>query len=79
MRQEARLTQEALAFRAGLHRTYISMLERGKKSPTVEVLSRLAGAMGTVPSAILRRAEEAGRQGSDSAKSVARAPRERNR
>jgi transcriptional regulator with XRE-family HTH domain len=58
-REKRGLTQEALAFRAGLHRTYISMLERGQKSPTVDVLARLALAMETRVSDILRQAEKA--------------------
>jgi transcriptional regulator with XRE-family HTH domain len=39
------LSQEELAFEAGLHRTYISLLERGVKSPTLNVLFRLADAL----------------------------------
>ena len=59
LRRKRCLTQEALAVQAGLHRTYISMLERGEKSPTVDVLARLALAMDTTGSEILRRAEKA--------------------
>ena len=32
------LTQEQLSFRAKLHRTYIGDLERGRKSPTLDVI-----------------------------------------
>ncbi|MYE26921.1 MAG: helix-turn-helix transcriptional regulator [Chloroflexi bacterium] len=39
------LSQESLAFRAGLHRTYISDLERGLKGPTLRVVMRLAYAL----------------------------------
>ena len=46
LRQQAGLSQEALADKAGLHRTYISQLERGLKSPTVDVLDALARALG---------------------------------
>jgi len=35
------LTQEELSFQSGLHRTYISLLERGKKSPTLETLFKI--------------------------------------
>src|SRR5580692_5928265 len=40
-RQKAGLTQEELSFRAEIERTYISMLEHDKKSPTLDVLFRL--------------------------------------
>ncbi|MFI5381827.1 MAG: helix-turn-helix domain-containing protein, partial [Tepidisphaerales bacterium] len=45
-REAAGLSQEQLAFQAGVHRTYVSMLERDKKSPTLTVLFRLCKALG---------------------------------
>lgn len=59
-RRRADLSQEALAFRCKLHPTYISQLERGKKSPTVRVLGRIAAALGTTGSALLLEAESRG-------------------
>lgn len=41
VRKAANLTQEELAFRTGLDRTYISLLERGLKSPTLTTFFRL--------------------------------------
>ena len=38
--------QEELAERANLHWTYLSDLERGRQSPTVDVVNRLARALG---------------------------------
>ena len=38
-------SQEALAHRAGVHRTYIGRLERGESGVTVESLAALLGAM----------------------------------
>jgi transcriptional regulator with XRE-family HTH domain len=35
------LSQEELAYRSGLHRTYISILERGLKSPSLSTIFRL--------------------------------------
>ena len=40
-RLKAGLSQEKLAFSAGIDRTYVSLLENGHKSPTVDVLIRI--------------------------------------
>ncbi len=40
------LTQEQLAERAGLHWTYISDVERGKRGPSLDVVGRLASGLG---------------------------------
>lgn len=39
------ISQEELAYRAGLHRTYISDVERGARNPSIESIERLAGAL----------------------------------
>lgn len=44
-RTQLGISQESLAFRAGLHRTYISDIERGLKRPTLRVVLRLAYAL----------------------------------
>jgi transcriptional regulator with XRE-family HTH domain len=44
-RQAAKLTQEQLAFAAGVSRQYVSLLELNEKSPTVDVLIRVCRAM----------------------------------
>jgi transcriptional regulator with XRE-family HTH domain len=59
-REAAGLTQEGLAERAGVHRTYVSMLERGQKSPTLDVLFRIAGALEVRASVLISRVEEGG-------------------
>lgn len=51
-------SQEHLAEVANLHRTYISQLERGLKSPSVRVLHQIATALGVTMSALLEAVEE---------------------
>lgn len=43
------LSQEELAFRAGMKRSYLSDLERGMRNPTVRALGRLAKALQVLP------------------------------
>jgi len=45
IREAAGWSQEELADRAQLHRTYVSGVERGVRNPTVTVLDRLAKAL----------------------------------
>lgn len=52
------LSQEALGDEAGLHRTYVSSLERGLRNPTVTVLVRIAAAMDLTVSELLEGLEE---------------------
>lgn len=46
IRQEQSLTQEELAHKAGLNRTYIGDIERGEKNLTLESMDKLATALG---------------------------------
>jgi transcriptional regulator with XRE-family HTH domain len=57
-REAAGLTQEDLADRADLHRTYISLLERDQRSPTLDVVFALAKAMGTSASDLVAKTEK---------------------
>lgn len=52
-RWELKLSQEELAKRSGLHRTYVSDVERGSRSMSVLTLCRLAGALDIPPSKLL--------------------------
>jgi transcriptional regulator with XRE-family HTH domain len=61
-REAAELTQEELSFRAGVHRTYVSMLERDKKSPTLDTLFRICDALGVKASQIVARVEKGRRR-----------------
>lgn len=56
-RLAARLSQEQLADRARLHRTYISLLERGLRNPSVDTLRQIAGALGVASAELLTDAE----------------------
>lgn len=56
-REALRKSQETLAFEAGIHRTYVSLIERGQKSPTLAVIVRLARALNVQPSELIRRVE----------------------
>jgi DNA-binding XRE family transcriptional regulator len=58
-RHDADLTQEELAARAKMDRTYLSDLENDKFSPTVDMLERLCTALGVRASVLLARVEEA--------------------
>ena len=64
-REKAELTQEQLAIDAGVDRTYISMLENDKKSPTVDMLFRICDAMGVAASLIISRVESGGSESSE--------------
>src|ERR1700753_1287521 len=53
IRKQKGYSQEALAFRAEVHRTEVSLLERGKRDPGVNMTLRLAGALGATPGELL--------------------------
>lgn len=44
-RTELKLSQEELAHQAGLHRTYIGMIERGEKNITLENIDKISTAL----------------------------------
>jgi transcriptional regulator with XRE-family HTH domain len=48
------LTQEELAFRAGMSVPYLSDIERGKSAPSLSMLADLALALETHPSELLK-------------------------
>ncbi len=56
-RRAAGLSQEALAAEAGLHRTYISLLERGLHSASLAAIEALAGVLGVAPHTLIEEAE----------------------
>jgi transcriptional regulator with XRE-family HTH domain len=54
LREAKGLSQEAFAFEAGIHRTYVSDIERGARNPTITVVENLAVALGVTASELLR-------------------------
>ena len=54
-RQERVWSQEELADRAGVHRTYISQVERAVTNPTATAIAKIAAALGVEPSELLRK------------------------
>ena len=61
LRQARKLTQEELAFRSGLDRTYISLLERGRRVPTIDTLFKLSRSLEVKPEDFIAQVES-GRQ-----------------
>ena len=57
-RKKLGISQEELADRAGLHRTYISLLERNKKSPTIDVFLRICKALEVSASLVIKKLEK---------------------
>lgn len=57
VRKEKGLSQEQLGFESGYHRTYISQLERGVKSPSLKTIFRISEALKIKPSKLLQRIE----------------------
>jgi transcriptional regulator with XRE-family HTH domain len=51
-RQDAGISQEELAERCEIHRTEVSLLERGGREPRLGTMVKLATALGTTPEAL---------------------------
>ena len=54
LRNNAGISQEELAFRAGLHRTYLGGVERGERNPSLESILKIAGALEVSPGQLFR-------------------------
>lgn len=55
LRHIAGMTQEQLAFSAGIDLTYVGGIERGRRNPSVLVLARIAEALSAEPATLLQR------------------------
>lgn len=53
LRRAARISQDALASRCDLHRTYVGGIERGERNVSFGNLVKIAGALGVRPSELL--------------------------
>lgn len=54
LRLEKKLSQEAFADVVGIHRTYVSDLERAARNPTIKLVDAVAMALGVSASELLR-------------------------
>lgn len=53
LRDEKGWSQEAFAHEAGIHRTYVSDIERGARNPTITVVEKLAKPLGVSSGSLL--------------------------
>jgi len=53
LRGKKKLSQKALADKVGISVSYVSMLERGQRSPPLETIEKMAKALGVTPAALL--------------------------
>lgn len=58
VRLAADLSQEQVAIKAKITREYVSIVERGKRSPTVDVLLRICKGIGVSAADVIRRVEK---------------------
>jgi transcriptional regulator with XRE-family HTH domain len=77
-RAEVGLSQEALAHDAGIDRTYISSIERCRYAPSIDVLDRLAAALGVEASDLITRDPGERRSAKPPATQALRLPRQRS-
>ena len=54
LRVDKKLSQEEIAHRAGVHRTYLGGIERGERNPSLRNIAALAKALGVSLSELFR-------------------------
>ena len=60
MRTERGHSQEAFAYHAGIHRTYMTHIERGSKLPSILVIAKVARGLGVEVSTLFEELERRG-------------------
>jgi transcriptional regulator with XRE-family HTH domain len=60
-RARLKVSQEELGYRSGLHRTFVSQIERGLKSPSLRTLFAIARALDTEAETLVREAKRLAR------------------
>jgi transcriptional regulator with XRE-family HTH domain len=55
LRKQKGLSQEELAFQAGINRNYVGQIEREEKSPTVDLIEKLSTPLGIEPDRLFKR------------------------
>ena len=58
LRKQKGLSQEALAHQAGIDRNYFGQIEREEKSPTIDMIEKLATALAIDPIAFMTRPQK---------------------
>lgn len=58
IRIEKGFSQEELSLRAGLDRSYISMVERGKRNPTLIVIFKICEVLNIEPKSLVEKIQE---------------------
>ena len=58
LRASKGLTQERLAFDSDLDRTFVSLLERGKRQPSLATIFQLSVPLGTSPADVVQRVQD---------------------
>ena len=67
LRERAEISQEELAFRAGLDRTYVSGIERGRRNPSLKSMQRVAAELSVSLDQVFALARNLAEQGAASA------------
>ena len=63
LRHEKGLSQEGLAYEAGVNRTYLSKLEKGASYAGLEIIGKLAAVLEVEPAELLKLSATDGRRG----------------
>lgn len=60
IRAQQEISQETLAYKAGVERAYIGLLERKKSSPTIDMVEKIAKVLKVRPDELLKPQSKAG-------------------